>query len=93
MSAEDVDAHWRAAARRFGLSGDEVYDDDDATFFAEERMREAVLGALSRSPAPRRRNWWNRPAVRLLQDEMMLAFEATLEAMLTKRKPKRPPKR
>lgn len=29
--------HWEAARRKFRLEGDEVYEDDDATRFAEER--------------------------------------------------------
>jgi hypothetical protein len=67
------ETHWERARRKFGLSGDDVYEDDDAERWAEEEMlKDALshweLGAQSSSPV-RRYDWWNRLPLRTLDEE------------------------
>jgi len=68
LSDDQRQQYWQAAGEKCGLSGDAIYDDDVATFIAEEQMREDVLNVWVTGKAPRR-NWWNRPKRRLLMDE------------------------
>ena len=76
------EAHWNAARRKFRLRDDDVYDDDVATEFAEERMREAVLNALERTPElRRRRDWWNQVSIRSIEDEQVFALAAINDAI------------
>jgi hypothetical protein len=59
--------HWDRARKRFGIEGEAVYDDDDATFFAEQGMLDEALAHWAHRQ--RRRAWWNRPKVRDLDFE------------------------
>ena len=74
------EASWERARQQFGLTGDEVYDDDDARHFAEELMREEALDHWDREaggaqPSRRRaRSWWNRPVSRDLETERVIAM-------------------
>jgi len=72
------EVHWDRARRKFRLTGDDVYDDNQATFFAEEGMNDEALAHWDR-PAPhhrrrRRRQWWNRPVARDFETERELDF-------------------
>lgn len=73
-------AHWQLARQKFGLAGDEVYDDDEATYFAEEGMREEALDHWEhikngpRRPPRRARSWRNRPVSRDLDSERLIAI-------------------
>jgi hypothetical protein len=64
------------ARRKFRLAGDDVYDDDDATFYAEEGMNDEALAHWStvsaRHSRRRRRPWWNRPVARDFETEREL---------------------
>jgi len=84
-------AHWERARRKFGLAGDDVYEDDDAERWAEEEMlKDALnhweLGAQSSSPA-RRYDWWNRHPLRTLDEERaILAVQLAAEDTPDRRK-------
>jgi hypothetical protein len=72
------EVHWERARRKFRLAGDDVYDDDYATFYAEEGMNDEALAHWER-PATlhgrrRRRQWWNRPVARDFETERELDF-------------------
>jgi len=72
------DAHWERARRKFKLSGDDVYEDDDAELWAEDAMMAEALHhwedrARGRS-RPRRYQWWNCPPLRRIEDERVLAL-------------------
>jgi hypothetical protein len=43
MPAARREAHWERARRKLGLSGDDVYDDDDAEHYAENEMIDEAL--------------------------------------------------
>ena len=61
--------------RKFRLAGDDVYDDDHATFYAEEGMNEEALAHWDRPsarPGPRRGRWWSRPVARDFETEREL---------------------
>jgi hypothetical protein len=74
------DAHWERARQRFGLAGDDVYDDDVATGSAEGGMLEEALDHWE--PAPdgprpsrkRARNWSNRPVSRDFMTEKYITL-------------------
>jgi hypothetical protein len=72
--------HWNAARKKFKLPEDAVYEDDDASEFAERRMFDAVLGYWDK-PAPRRRTWSNQPFIRSLADERAFAMIEFAEAL------------
>jgi hypothetical protein len=94
LSDQSREQYWQAAGKKFGLSGDDIYDDDEVTFFAEERMREDVLNIWETPKTVRRRDWWNRPAIRLMMDEMELAVLEIGEALSkTPSKDKQPARR
>jgi hypothetical protein len=79
------EASWERARQQFGLTGDEVYDDDVARAFAEELMREEALDHWDREPGEaqpsgqRARNWWNRPVSRDLETERIIAIAEIAE--------------
>jgi hypothetical protein len=79
------EASWERARKKFGLTEDEAYDDDDARDFAEELMREEALDHWDSTPggarATRRRarSWWGRPVSRDLRVEQAAAI-AELDA-------------
>jgi hypothetical protein len=63
------DQHWERARRKFGLSGEDVYADDDAERWAEEEVLKDALSHWelgARSMSPRRYAWWNQPPLRRL---------------------------
>jgi hypothetical protein len=70
--------HWNRARRKFGLVGDEVYDDDDARRWAEEEMLHEALnhwdeaGRVRRGRL-RRHEWWNAVPLRDLDTERKLS--------------------
>lgn len=79
--------HWNRARAKFGLSGENVYDDEAAEHWAEEEM---LHEALSRWEAPadkkqsdgqRRYDWWDRKPLRDLMTEKEL-FVIELEEKL-----------
>ena len=78
LPARRHEAHWDRARRKFGLAGDDVYDDDHATFYAEEGMNDEALAHWDRPSARhsrrRRRLWWNRPVARDFETERELDF-------------------
>jgi hypothetical protein len=70
--------HWDRARIEFGLTGDDVYDDDAAERWAEEEMLHEALthwdkGALG-AGSRRRYQWWNRDRLRDLGTEQQLAL-------------------
>ena len=76
------DSHWNSARRKFRLSGEDLYENDEARFFAEERMR---AEALSHWAAPSRgrgrlehiaRELWDGPSVRDIETERLVAVAA-----------------
>ena len=75
--------HWDRARIKFGLAGDDVYDDDAAEHWAEEEMLHEALShwdqrgsAGTWSPRPRRYQWWNRPQLRdLMTEQQLFAYE------------------
>jgi hypothetical protein len=85
--------HWDAARRKFHLDGDEVYDDDDAMHFAEERMCAEALGSWQkRAGKPRRINWRRGEVFVKLEDERLIGL-ASLAAVLGPTKGQRASKR
>jgi hypothetical protein len=74
------DFHWSRARIKFGLTGEDVYDDDDAEHWAEEEMlHEAVThwekdSAAAHSSRRIRYQWWNRLPLRDLATERQLAI-------------------
>ena len=73
------DFHWDRARRKFGLAGDDVYDDDEADRWAEEQMLAEALGhwddagPLRRHQRPKRYRWWNAIRLRDLDTERKLS--------------------
>jgi hypothetical protein len=75
--------HWDRARAKFGLAGDDVYDDEAAEHWAEEEMLHEALshwdkggGASTRSPRPRRYHWWNQSPLRdLATEQQLFAYE------------------
>lgn len=67
--------HWDRARHKFKLTGEKVYDDDDADRWAEEEMLAEAFshwdedGRVRRNHAPRRYRWWNAVPVRDLDTE------------------------
>jgi hypothetical protein len=78
--------HWDRARAKFGLSGDDVYDDDAAEQWAEEEM---LHEALSHWDAVERRyKWWNRPRLRdLITEKELFLYE--LDEKLKSEAPRR----
>lgn len=71
------DVSWEHASQKFDLVGDDLYESDEATFFAEEAIREAALDHWSDDPGPPRcgpRKWWNRPVLRDFRTEQAFAI-------------------
>jgi hypothetical protein len=74
--------HWDAARRKFRLEGREVYEDDDATRFAELRMCEEALGSWEkRNGKPRRLDWTRGLVFMKLEDERLLAMAGLAHAI------------
>lgn len=79
--------HWDRAGKKFGKSGDDLYDDDGARDWAERQMLDEALGhwddagRVSSAFRPRRYEWWNRPRLRDLDTErtiFLLEYEDEL---------------
>lgn len=74
------DLHWNRARIKFGLDGDDVYDDEEAEQWVEEEMlHEAfthwdVTSGDKHLSRGSRYAWWNRPTVRDLATEQQLAL-------------------
>jgi hypothetical protein len=66
------DAHWEAARKKHRLAGHAVYDDEDATRFAEERIMAEAIDHWDRRP--RKRQWWNVEPSRDLETEREIAI-------------------
>ena len=71
--------HWECARQKFALAGDSVYDDEEAARFVEEAMLEEAMSHCERASKEtgtwRRvtRIWWNRPILRDLFTEKLIA--------------------
>jgi hypothetical protein len=78
-------AWWDRARRKFGLKGDDVYDDDDAERWAEEQMLAEALSHWRTTESERARvkryRWWNQLRLRDLDTERQLALYAVPEAL------------
>jgi hypothetical protein len=85
--------HWDRARAKFGLSGDDVYDDEEAEHWAEEEMLHEALnhweaGRGKTQPSrDRPYDWWNRPPLRDLMTEKQL-FVLELEEKLKSKAPR-----
>jgi hypothetical protein len=84
-------AHWERARRKFGLSGDDVYEDDDAERWAEEEMLKDALShwELSAESVSRVRRYdrGNRLPLRTLDEERaILAIQLATEDTADRRK-------
>jgi hypothetical protein len=88
LSAARRDAHWRAGSRKFKQPVDDLYDDDDACQWVEERIGVELLDSWDRPGARRRRNWWNAPKFHALEDERTIAL-AAMSQMASGKKPRR----
>jgi hypothetical protein len=97
LPAARHEAHWDLARRKFRLAGDDVYDDDHATFYAEEGMNEEALAhwnaASARHGRPRRGRWWNRPVARDFETERELDVIEISELLRAEAKRKAPSRR
>lgn len=89
------DFHWDRARTKFGLQGDDVFDDDEADHWAEQEMLEDALNHWQRGTdrirRVRRYQWWNVLPLRDWETErslslLMLTAQLAEEA---KRKPRR----
>lgn len=94
--------HWERARKRFGIDGEELYEDREARFLAEEGMLEEALdhwdiaratGRAAPAPRRRRRDWWNRPKVRELRFEQELAMAEISKQMADEERAMRREKR
>jgi hypothetical protein len=76
MMHERCEVYWDRARRKFRLSGEDVYDDEEARHYAVEGMREESVDLWIRPArrSGRRRNWFNRPVVRDIETERDLAM-------------------
>ena len=78
------DACWEMARQKFGIAGDDVYDDDDAEWWADERMLAEALGHWWK-PDDRARlkryDWYNQPMLRDLDVERELAVVRVAEML------------
>jgi hypothetical protein len=92
------DFHWNRARNKFGLAGDDVYEDDDAEHWAEEEMLYEALTHWDNRKSPAhssrrsRYQWWNRPRLRDLMIEkqlFVLELEEKLRSEATRRRAKR----
>lgn len=90
--------HWDRARAKFGLAGEEVYDDEAAEHWAEEEMLHEALSHWekgsdkTRAGRERRYDWWNRSPVRDLMTEkelFVLRVEEKLKSKALPRKAKR----
>ena len=85
------DSHWNSARRKFRLSGEDLYENDEARFFAEERMRKEALEHWVTVRGPGRledmdREWWDSPSCRDIETERSVAVAARLSASRTGRR-------
>lgn len=76
------DFHWSRARIKFGLAGDDVYENDDAEHWAEEEMLHEALthweegSAAAHSSRRSRYRWWNRLPLRdLATEQQLLLYE------------------
>ena len=76
------DFHWSRARIKFGLAGDDVYDDDDAEHWAEEEMLHEALthwdedNAAAHSHRRSRDRWWSQLPLRdLATERQFLLYE------------------
>ena len=74
--------HWDRARIKFGLAGDDVYDDDAAEHWAEEEILHEALTRWDKgnvdehSSRQRRYQWWNRSPLRdLATEQQLFAYE------------------
>lgn len=85
--------HWEGARRKFRLTGDAVYDDEDAERWAEEQMLAEALAhwqeRSGRGRGGRPYEWWNRPSLRDLESERELALFALSESLSANRQDSR----
>jgi len=74
--------HWNRARKKFGLVGDDVYEDDTASDWAEQAMLEEAFRRWDRADGPRRGrySWRNQHVLRDLETERELAVYAVAAA-------------
>jgi hypothetical protein len=86
--------HWDRARVKFAVSGDAVYDHNEAELLAEDGMRDEALDhwqqhrrrGTSRST---RRSWWNKPVVRDFMEELDLRLIEVAIRVTHERRPRR----
>jgi hypothetical protein len=82
--------HWSRARIKFGLAGNDVYEDDDAENWAEEEMLHEALTHWDggRGAAQSRRHsryrWWNHRPLRDMATERQLAMYEIAERLNSK---------
>ncbi len=92
MDERACEPHWDRARKKFGLPGEEVYDDDEADYWTEQQMLHAAMAHWDRKSARRpgrRRDWDNRVRLRDLDTERELTMYEIAEAMALKTRRKR----
>lgn len=89
------DFFWSRARIKFGLVGDDVYDNDDADHWVEEEMLYEALShwdedrTTAHSHRRRRYRWWNNPPLRDLATErqfLLYEIDKKLSSKVSKRK-------
>jgi|GEM_PF-7031021 len=94
-SSTPRDFHWKQARLKFGLAGDDVYDDDDAEHWVEDEMLHEALthwdrgSRNARSQSRTRYRWWNKLPLRdLATERQFLLYEIAnkLNSKVSKRK-------
>jgi hypothetical protein len=84
------DFPWNRARIKFGLAGNDVYEDDDAENWAEEEMLHEALthwdedSAAAHSSQRSRYQWWNRLPLRDLATEQQLFVYEFAEKLRSK---------
>ena len=95
---ERREIHWDRARAKFGLAGEDVYEDDAAEHWAEEEMLHETLShwekgtGKTQAGRERRYDWWDALPVRDLMTEkqlFVLELEEKLRPAPTRRKAKR----
>lgn len=84
--------HWDRARAKFGLPGEDVYEDEAAEQWAEEEMLHEALNhwdagrGKAQASRGRRYDWWNRPPLRdLITEKQLFTYDVA-----EKRKSKAP---
>jgi hypothetical protein len=82
VSARRHEFHWDAARRKFHLEERDVYENDDATRFAELRICQEALGSWEKQNGrPRRLDWTRGLVFMKLEDERLIAMASLAQAI------------